>query len=63
MKNKIINYSIYVLKVVMNTQSNKVSIVISIKSFMFILNCFNIKNNNFIESQSIINCFLFIKQQ
>lgn len=63
MKNKINNYSIYVLKVVMNTQSNKVSIVISIKSFMFILNCFNIKNNNFIESQSIINCFLFIKQQ
>lgn len=63
MKNKIINYSIYVLKVVMNTQRNKVSIVISIKSFMFILNCFNIKNKNFIESQSIINCFLFIKQQ
>lgn len=63
MKNKIINYSIYVLKVVRNTQRNKVSIVISIKSFMFILNCFNIKNNNFIESQSIINCFLFIKQQ
>lgn len=63
MNNKIINYSIYVLKVVMNTQRNKVSIVISIKSFMFILNCFNIKNKNFIESQSIINCFLFIKQQ
>lgn len=63
MKNKIINYSIYVLKVVRNTQRNKVSIVISIKSFMFILNCFNIKNKDFIESQSIINCFLFIKQQ